>query len=190
MAAPEIANERLEAMKTRLAELLMEEFKDQGHFMNGAVVKDMEWKTEQKKGTITITGAMAKYAGYLERGTPASKIPYTPGRHSGAGPSKFIEALTSYVKQRIGVRSEAQAKSIAFAIATAQKKHGMPTPGANPGSYGFSNNGKRLAWVSETFNNHQDEILSLITAIARDNTQIVIDVLVAKEKTEFKTASR
>ena len=73
---------------------------------------------------MVIQGYVLDYMATINTGVTASRIPYSRG--SGARSSQYIQGLTNYVKRRMG-KSDKEAKSIAFAIASKHKKEGMPT---------------------------------------------------------------
>jgi len=138
-----ITNAQIEPIKVILKEALLNEWKAQGHYMNGKIVEEMEFLIERDLGRTSIIGKMYPYGTFIDRGVEAANIPFSPG--SGAKSSKYIEDLIRFVKQRMAVTELTQAKSIAFAIAHTQKREGMPTGG----SYQYSSTGKRTEWVTD-----------------------------------------
>ncbi len=95
-----------------------------GHTLTGQLIADISSDVEVKSGSFLIKYLSYKYGAYLNFGVKPAKIPYNRG--SGAGKSAYITGLMKYVKLRMGIRGEKQQKSVAFAIAEAQKKKGMP----------------------------------------------------------------
>jgi hypothetical protein len=71
--------------------------------------------------TLIIEGLVPDYMAINNQGVPANKIPYYPG--SGRKTSKYIDGLIEYAKKRMG-KSDKEAKSVAFAIASKHKKGG------------------------------------------------------------------
>jgi exonuclease V gamma subunit len=88
-------------------------------------------------------------------GVTAARIPYTP--NSGRPPSKYISGLIDYVQRRMG-KSEKEAKSIAFAIASKHKKEGMPTKT----SARFSKTGKRTGFIEQALDKNSAKFIELI----------------------------
>jgi hypothetical protein len=124
-----------------LDESLAEELKGQGHYLTGALQNSISHDTVQGSNETSSTGYVLKYGLYMHYGVKPAKIPFNPG--SGAKSSKYIDALINYFKLR-GL-SDKEAKSAAFATAKKHKEEGMPTSG----SYTYSNNGRRLAFIKE-----------------------------------------
>lgn len=97
----------------------------QGHVLTGKLLRSMEIRVRRTADGIEGEIWIEEYGNILEVGVPASRVPYTPGRRSGKGSSKFIEALIGYFRTR-GL-PESEAKGAAFATAAKQAREGMPT---------------------------------------------------------------
>jgi len=136
-----ILSEGLQDVGNFMADALRMEARMQGHRLTGRLERSIEAVIRKKLGEWEIDLLHEKYGTYQNTGIPASSIPYSPG--SGARSSKFITALIRWVQLRGIAPGFAGAKRIAFAIATVQKREGMPTKG----SYRFSNNGRRTGWI-------------------------------------------
>jgi len=136
-----ILSEGLQAVGNFMADALRMEAKMQGHRLTGKLERSIEAVVRKKLGEWEIDLLHEKYGTYQNTGVPASSIPYSPG--SGAKSSKYITALIRWVQLRGIAPGFAGAKRIAFAIATAHKREGMPTKR----SYRFSNNGRRTGWI-------------------------------------------
>lgn len=147
-----ITDSQIEPIKVILKEALLNEWKAQGHYMNGKIVDEMEFLVERDLGRTSIIGRMYPYGIYQDAGVTADNIPFSPG--SGKKKSKYIDALVSFVEKRMAVSSLQEAKSIAFAIAHTQKKEGMPTRGA----FKYSSTGKRTEWVSDAIMKAQPKL--------------------------------
>lgn len=165
----------IERIQQVLTEALMNEWELQGHAMTSAVVKDIEYVVKQETNRLSISGMIYPYGNIIAAGTKSGKIPYS-GRSGKGGTSLYIAALQRYVKQRMNINDEQKSKSIAFAIATEQKKHGMPTPG----SYNYSKSGKRIDWVEEAFMRSEEKIKEAIRQMAFNLLSVNIDVLLKK----------
>lgn len=138
-----ITDAQIEPIKVILKEALLNEWKAQGHYMNGKIVDEMDFLVERDLGRTSLIAKMYPYGVYQDAGVDAANIPFNPG--SGAKKSKYIDGLVRFVQQRMSVSGLKEAKSIAFAIAHTQKKEGMPTGG----SFKYSSTGKRTEWVSD-----------------------------------------
>ncbi len=172
----------IERLEFVINEALADEWVAQGHHMNGRVVKEIEYKTKQEANKIILSGFMYPYGNIQAAGVKSSKIPYS-GRTGRGGTSLYIAALQNYVKQRMGIEDEKKSLSIAFAIATEQKKHGMPTPG----SYKFTSTGKRTDWVEEALRKNEDKIAEVISEMAYNQLSVSFDALLNQWQRELNT---
>jgi hypothetical protein len=136
-------------------EVIAMEWRAQGHELSGSAVKQMETVVKFEINTLVIEGLVPDYMAINNSGVTAAKIPYTP--NSGRPPSKYISGLIDYVKRRMG-KSDKEAKSIAFAIASKHKKEGMPTKG----SVRFSTTGKRTGFIEQALDKSNPKFIELI----------------------------
>lgn len=165
----------IEALQNILNEALMDEWEAQGHKATGAVYKEIEYQIKQTTDTLTLNGFMPFYGNIIAAGVPESRIPYS-GRTGRGGVSKYIEALQRYAQWKMGITDPKKSLSVAFAIATVQKRSGMPTPG----SYKYSRTGKRRDWVEEAFKNNDDKITEAVRAMSRELLSVKMDVFLAQ----------
>ena len=143
----------------------------QGHNLTGAAVRDLETRIVQTAQGFLISGYVNDYMGYLNTGVTSNRIPYSPG--SGARTSRYIAGLQTYAKLRMG-KSDKEALSIAFAIASKHKREGMPTRA----SARFSQTGKRTGFIDQALDGKEDEMGELITAGVTEAFTLVIDNLI------------
>jgi hypothetical protein len=136
-------------------EVIAMEWRAQGHELSGSAVKQMETVVKFEINTLVIEGLVPDYMAINNSGVTAARIPYTP--NSGRPPSKYISGLIDYVKRRMG-KSDKEAKSIAFAIASKHKKEGMPTKG----SVRFSTTGKRTGFIEQALEKNSAKFIELI----------------------------
>jgi hypothetical protein len=136
-------------------EVIAMEWRAQGHELSGSAVKQMETVVKFEINTLVIEGLVPDYMAINNSGVTAARIPYTP--NSGRPPSKYISGLIDYVKRRMG-KSDKEAKSIAFAIASKHKKEGMPTKG----SVRFSTTGKRTGFIEQALDKSNPKFIELI----------------------------
>jgi hypothetical protein len=132
-----------------IIDALATSFVKHGHFMTGKIIDDIEIKIQQAADGTNLDYYMYPYGGYLERGVKAENIPFSPG--SGAKTSMYISALISYVKRKFSVSDAKEAKSIAFAIAHTQKRHGMPAVTGGQGT----------KWISDAIETAEKKFDSL-----------------------------
>jgi hypothetical protein len=136
-------------------EVIAMEWRAQGHELSGSAVKQMETVVKFEINTLVIEGLVPDYMAINNSGVTAARIPYTP--NSGRPPSKYISGLIDYVKRRMG-KSDKEAMSIAFAIASKHKKEGMPTKG----SVRFSTTGKRTGFIEQALDKNSPKFIELI----------------------------
>jgi len=134
-----------------LDQRLTEEFVAQGHHLTGAWEQSLHGNVLSTEYATILRGEMASYGIFVQGGVDADRIPYG-GAPTGAGTSKYIQALKNYWMLR-GL-SEKQALSAAFATAKTHKKEGMPTAG----SYAFSSTGERKTFITITKEKSGQEI--------------------------------
>ena len=150
---------------------IVEELEQQGHILSGDI-KDIDNEFERTSTGWRIVGKMQHYAMYLEQGVKPDRILFSPG--SGAGSSKFIDALEDYARKR-GFDNP---KSAAFAIAHKMKSEGMPTKG----SYKYSTNSRRKEFLQNAFDNNQDALYMVVEEAGFIALQTQIDNIIAREQ--------
>ncbi|TSA56912.1 hypothetical protein D4R42_02635 [bacterium] len=168
--------DRLQAI---LNEALLEEWEAQGHSINGAVVREIDYRVTQTVNEVILSGYMPFYGNIIARGVKPGNIPYS-GRSGRGGTSKYIQALQRYAQLRMGL-DEKESLGVAFAIANTQKKSGMPTPG----SYRYSSTGKRTGWVEEALRRGEDKLTITVRELTNNYISINIDALLAKWQVEL-----
>ena len=144
------------------------EWRAQGHELTGSAVKQMETMIRFEINTLVIEGLVPDYMAINNQGVPANKIPYYPG--SGNKTSKYISGLIDYAKKRMG-KSDKEAKSVAFAIASKHKREGMPTKG----SVRFSTTGKRTGFIEQALDKNSQKFIDLIEASIRFSVEATIE---------------
>lgn len=143
-------------------------WKAQGHNLTGKAIQELETRVIDVRGVTIIQGYIVDYMANINEGVPASRIPYSPG--SGARTSKYISGLIDYVKRRMG-KSDREAKSIAFAIASKHKREGMPTKN----SARFSSTGKRTGFIEAALDGIEPKITALIELAVQESIELVIE---------------
>jgi hypothetical protein len=166
----------LESFTEELKKVLLKSWTDQGHYMNGKIIDEVELRAEYAKDFTDIGIWILKYGSYLEVGVSKEKIPFN-GITGRGGKSLYIEALTKYVMKRKGLEQK-KALSMAFAIAYTQKREGMPTRG----SYKYSNTGKRTEWINETMKNNVDLMQKFVADNFSQSVDIALENIILKEE--------
>ena len=149
--------EVLKELGEKIIEVLIKEFEQQGHSLNGALEESLEAKPYDRG--VEIWGN--HYGKYVDEGVTADRIPYSRG--SGAGKSKYIKGLTDYVLSRMGIGG-AEGLAIAFAIANKHKQEGMPTTD----SYKYSKTGRRTGFIDDALMKNDREINDIIGNLFTD----------------------
>lgn len=139
----------------------------QGHELTGKAAQELETRIVETTNGVTIDGFVVDYMVPNNTGVIPSRIPYSPG--SGAGSSKYIDGLINYVKLRMG-KSDKEAKSIAFAIASKHKREGMPTKA----SARFSSTGKRTGFIDEALDGKEAEFAVLIELAVEEAVNVTV----------------
>ncbi len=165
---PEFETTGLFDIGDMVVDALIDEFVQQGHNNTGDFVRSIVREVEDFGRLISIDFYFNKYGIYQDKGVKPANIPYS--YRSGAGSSKYIQALIKWVTQRGIVTNQKQAQSMAFAIARKHKKEGMPTRG----SYQYSLNGRRLGFATETFTKLEPEIESRLIDYFGDQVQFIL----------------
>jgi len=143
------------------------QWKAQGHNLTGNAIQQLETRIVAGSD-IVIQGYVVDYMANLNAGVTAANIPYSPG--SGARSSKYISGLIDYVKRRMG-KSDREAKSIAFAIASRHKKEGMPSKA----SVRFSSTGKRTGFIESALDGIEPKLAALIEQGIEETINFVIE---------------
>ena len=143
------------------------EWKAQGHNLTGNAIQQLETRIVAGSDII-IQGYVVDYMANLNSGVTAANIPYSPG--SGARSSKYIAGLIDYVKRRMG-KSDREAKSIAFAIASKHKREGMPSKA----SARFSSTGKRTGFIEAALDGVEPELARLIERGVEESINFVLE---------------
>ena len=172
---------RLEFEKFMKEELL-KTWVEQGHNMNGKVVKEMDIIVDQTADRISFLFYSLPYGVYMESGVSADKIPFS-GASGHGGKSAYIQALIGYAKKRMNLPDK-EAKSAAFAIAHTQKKRGMPTPASSR----FSSTGERTNWIGNTMERNEGLIRQFMSRYMNEILSVLFDNIIMKYSKEFNTA--
>lgn len=166
----------IERIKEILKDALMREWRAQGHFMDGAAVESIEYVVEKTLSGLNIKGYVMPYAGYLDTGVPAERIPYYPG--SGRKTSKYISGLMRYAQRRMNISDMKEAKSVAFAIARTHKREGLPSKG----SMRFSRTGRRTHWIEDALRKNESILGEAVRHTVKQFIEISLDDLLTKYK--------
>ena len=150
----------IDKFQKALTKQIIKEFVNQGHSLTGAFEQSIEYNTIEEIDSLTQQVLVNFYGSFLDNGVSSSQIkyPYASAR---------IDALTRYATLRIGLQGK-EARSAAFAIATNHKKHGMPSHG----SYQYSKNSRRTAWVDNVLS----ESASMIEKFANELSDSIIEI--------------
>lgn len=121
---------------------IVKELEEQGHRATGKLIDTIR-VTFRMDGTKLVSEIFIEdYAFILDKGVIAANVPYRRG--SGAGTSKYIDALIGWINVVKPGLSEVESKSFAFAIANKAKQVGHPTT-TSP-HIPWSSNTRRTEW--------------------------------------------
>jgi len=143
-------------------------WKAQGHDLSGEAIRQIDSVIVKIAEGERIDYYILDYMAYNNSGIKAANIPYTRG--SGKKTSKYIAGLIDYVKRRMG-KSDREAKSIAFAIASKHKKEGMPTKASKR----FSSTGKRTGFIEAALDGVEPELAQLIERGVEESINFVLE---------------
>ncbi len=107
--------------------------------------------TPKVEGT-TLQIWMPEYWYYVNYGTYAADVPYTPrkkGEAKRGGQSKYISALFNYLVSKGHSSNDPRTRGIAFAIATKQKKYGNPIDRSKLGFLEKTIRENKNKWIKE-----------------------------------------
>lgn len=148
-----------------IAELLA-----QGHRATGKSIDSMR-VTFRMDGTKLVSEIWVEdYLFIIDKGVTPGRVPYNRG--SGAGTSKYIDALIAWIGVVKPSLSETEAKSFAFAIANKAKQVGHPTT-TSP-HIPWSSNTRRTEWSK--FAIDEGVLLSQFTNLL-DLTDFVVGIV-------------
>lgn len=158
-----------------VAALFIDELRDQGHKASGRLIASVVAKVKSALDEIELALSHLDYGIIVNTGVPAANVPYSRG--SGAKTSKFIDALIGWIRLRgIAGGLEKTVRSVAFAMATAMKRDGIPTKG----SYKFTNNGRRTMWIDYIYNKYNVEWQDRVAELSSDYIEMAFDSMLEK----------
>lgn len=169
---------KLNTLGDLIVDALIDEFVKQGHNNTGKFVDSIAYAVKNLGDILSLDIYFAKYGAILDKGVKADRIPF--GNTGGGGKSKYIQALSLWVRQRGFVTSQKQALSMAFAIAKKHKKEGMPTKN----SYQYSLNGRRTDFFTYTIESIKSLIDETVYEIAGEYLFAIIEDSINNLKTE------
>lgn len=159
------------AVSVAMAEIrkrLVDELQRQGHHLTGALESSITYKVTEDAIGVTAVMFAVDYGLVVEFGVPASRIPFG-GRSGRGGRSKYIQGLFRFFQLR-GL-NEREALGAAFATAHVHKREGMPSRG----SYAFSQNGRRTAFIRGSL----EQYLPILKDTIGRESGFIIDLIVS-----------
>jgi len=172
---------RLNEFAADIAVLFVEELEQQGHRATGNLIRSVVAKVSAGLDEIDIAMSHFNYGVVVNTGVISGRVPYSRG--SGAKTSKFIDALMAWIRQRgIAGGLDKTVRSIAFAMATAMKRDGIPTKG----SYAFTSNGRRTEWIDYIYNKYNVSWADRAERETGDYIEMAFDSMLEKTCNRFK----
>jgi len=148
---------------------LGQELTDQGHRLTGSLIASLEYQVTEKVAGVTIDFLVDEYGVYLNSGVKASRIPYSRSSGKSGRKSAYIQGLIRYVERRMGLRGR-EGIGVAFAIARAHRREGMPTSA----SYRFSKNTRRTGWADAVAANEAGAISEMVAEFVDRQISILL----------------
>ena len=173
-----VITESLKDLANFMIEDLKKELQEQGHIMTGALRDSIELtQLRISQGSQEAFVSLQNYYEVLDKGIPASRIPFNPG--SGRKRSLYIEGLIKFWTIKRGLSNE-EATRAAFATAHKHKKEGMPTQS----SWKSSTNGRRLEFFTRTLNSniHSESFENSL----QDQLELLSDQIIDEFKISIK----
>lgn len=165
-----------------LAGMFIDELHEQGHKASGRLIASVVARVSSALDEIDLALSHLDYGIIVNTGIAANRVPYSRG--SGAKTSKFIDALIAWIRLRgIAGGLDKKVRSVAFAMATAMKRDGVPTKG----SYKFTNNGRRTQWIDYVYNKYNVSWQDRIELIADDYIEMAFDAMLEKTVSKYRT---
>lgn len=180
-AARKIYIANLNEFASDMAVLFVEELEQQGHRATGNLIRSVIARVNAGLNEIDIAMSHFNYGVVVNTGVLSARVPYNRG--SGAGKSKFIDALMAWIRIRgIAGGLDKTVRRIAFAMATAMKRDGIPTKG----SYAFTSNGRRTQWIDYVYNKYQVPWQDRAEEETQDYIEAAFDSMLEKTCNRFK----
>ena len=171
----------LNAFAADMAVLFVEELEQQGYRATGALIRSVIARVKEGLDEVDIFMSHLSYGIIVNTGVLAGRVPYSRG--SGAKSSKFIDALMAWIRLRgIAGGLDKTVRSVAFAMATAMKRDGIPTKG----SYAFTQNGRRTEWIDYVYNKYNVSWSERVEKETGDYIEQVFDAMLQKTCDKWK----
>lgn len=144
------------------------EWKRQGHELTGKAAQSIEEQVTQTANGTRIDFYIQDYMARINEGVPSNRIPYSPG--SGARSSKYIQGLTRYARLRFGANRK-EAERIAFAIARAHLREGLPSLRSKR----YSSTGRRTGFIEQGLEGEEEKITALIERAVEETLRALVE---------------
>lgn len=128
-----------------------------GNKTSSKLQQSMEYEVKAVATLIVAEMYMEDYYIYVEKPTPAERIPFGGNGRSGAKVSKYIQALFRFWKRRKGL-SDKDALRASFATANIHKKEGRPSRG----SLRYSKDGTRTGFIESTLAAYESKVFDIL----------------------------
>jgi len=146
------------AQAARMAVII--EWRRQGHELTGRAARELETRVRTTSRGVEIQGLVLDYMARVNQGVPASEIRVD---------RRYIQGLVRYARLRFKAGLN-EAQEIAYRIASAHQREGMPTRG----SQRFSATGKRTGFIEDGLEKEDEKIGQLIEAAVDETWNKII----------------
>lgn len=171
----------LNEFAAHIAVTFVDELEAQGHRATGNLIRSVVALVKSEVDGAEIAMSHFNYGVVVNTGVLSARVPYSRG--SGAKTSKFIDALMAWIQIRgIAGGLDKTVRSIAFAMATAMKRDGIPTKG----SYAFTSNGRRTQWIDYVYNKYNVPWADRVEEETFDYIEIAFDSMLEATCNRYK----
>ena len=171
---------RYDEFAVYITSLFIDELQAQGHKATGRLIASVVAKVSSVLDSIDLALSHLDYGIIVNTGLPANRVPYSRG--SGAKTSKFIDALMDWIRLKgIAGGLDKTVRSVAFAMATAMKRDGIPTKG----SYRFTSNGRRTMWIDYVYNKYNVSWQDQVAELSADYIEMAFDAMLEKTVSKY-----
>jgi predicted RecB family endonuclease len=150
------------------------ELEQQGHRATGALVRSVVVKVAEELRAVELQLSHLEYGVTVNTGLKPSEVPRTLA---------FIKQIAAWVKfRKIAGGLDKTIEKVAVRIVKTMWRTGMPTPG----SYRFSNNGRRTGWIDWVYAKYRVEWQDQIEPIAQDYIENAFNLMLLGIGKEYR----
>lgn len=150
------------------------ELEEQGHKATGALVRSVVVRVSDELRAVELQLSHLQYGAQVNTGLKPSEVPRTLA---------FIKQIAAWVKfRKIAGGLDKSIEKVAVRIVKKMWQTGIPTPG----SYRFSNNGRRTGWIDWVYAKYRVEWQDQVEPIAQDYIENTFDSMLLSIGEEYR----